>query len=196
AREFVWERPVSVRRQSHHPQQFTGAFLRAVVGDIAVDEDRLADLLADTVHGVECRLRFLRYETDTRTEQCAPLAVAEVEQVYVAEPDTSRDDPGCRGHETHDCGRDGRLARPRFTDQTEDLPTRYHQIDVGASAARALTFAVAHGEPLDAEQRVAHIAIRDSGSHRGAAGLAAPDESAGDPARRALHGATGERETQ
>ena len=111
-------RPPRRVRDPSERQQFDGARMRGLSRDVVVSQNRLGNLIANGVHGRECRQRILEDHRDAPAANVRQLAIGQPHQVAL----TKTHRPGharVRGQQSHDRQRRYRLARPRLADNSQ-----------------------------------------------------------------------------
>ena len=125
-----------------------------------VDGERLADLVADGVDGIQRDHRLLEHEADAAPADPAHRALVEPEEILAVERDAAAGDPARRHHEPDDRQRGDRLAAAGLADEAERLApadAERHVVDrrrVDAAEAAIRRAQRKHrAQVLDLEQR-------------------------------------------
>ena len=125
----------------------------------AVDLERLGDLAADRVDGIERRHRLLQDQADLAAADRAHRPLVERQEVAPVEPHRAADDPSRRVDQTQDRQRRQRLAAARLADQGQRLAGVEREADARHGGHHAALDGEGRGEAVDVEE-----------GHRGVAG--------------------------
>ena len=116
--------------------------------------DRLDELPADAVQGMQRGQRVLEDHRELLAAQGAHLLRARAEQLAAVEVDPARD-ARVPGMQTHQRQRRDRLARARLADDPERAPGAQLVADPVDRVHQAVLGGELHAQVLDAQQRIA-----------------------------------------
>jgi hypothetical protein len=119
---------------------------------LAVQPQRLGDLVAHAVQRVQRRHRLLEHHADAVTTQRAHLIVGQAHQLAAVQADAAFD--LCAfGQQAHQRQRRHRLAAAAFADQAERVAALHLQADATQCLGRAARGLKRYPQPGDFEQR-------------------------------------------
>ena len=131
----------SRRRQTDLLEQSSDPRVRLALGDVVVQQDRLRDLSADALHGVERVHRALEDDRRARPAHRAQPPPPHREHVVALEQDLPRRVRAPRQQPQHG-EREGGLAAAGLSGDAELLPSREREVDASdgrnVSARRAV----------------------------------------------------------
>src|SRR5262245_20348743 len=134
------------------------------LGQTLVQSDRLADLMADRVQGIERGHRLLEYHRDLIAANLLHLLLTEIDEIAPLQADGPADDPtGGIGHEAQDGQRRYALAAAGFAYHTERFAAAHaigYPVDSLNDAGGRKEIGL---QTLDLEQRRAHSLPRSVG---------------------------------
>ena len=146
-------------RDADRVEQLDGPGARRPAASQAVHLERLGDLAADRVDGIERRHRLLQDQADLAAADRAHRPLVEGQQVAAVEPDRAADDPPRRVDQAQDRQRGQRLAAARLADQGQRLAGVEREADARHGGHQAALDGEGRGEAVDVEE-----------GHRGVAG--------------------------
>ena len=145
----------------HHVQEIDRLLPRGGPPDLLVAANRLRDLVADGVDGIERGHRLLKDHRDLAAPDAANPLLRDLHQILaLQEHPTGGDAPGWRGDHAQQRERGHALAASALADDAERLATAQREADVGQNPDLPALHAEIDAEVLDAQDVVVRIRHR------------------------------------